>query len=195
MGLRKCALPGLSRRESFTLANERDLGLRNAMSKHMTKQMNALTPVDPEKLLFCNGVTSICEVYFPRQIKQVLACWFEKDVRFHDCRPRRWYPLFETNLSGISIGFWAESEVHLSASLYRLLVLTCSRVRTIFVHFDEVDQFSPAAADKYEEALLEIEQQGVKIRGLMLCNPHNPVRTSFVAPHLIPEVIWKSVNF
>lgn len=32
------------------------------MAKHMTKAMKAIEPVDPEDLVFANGVTSICDM-------------------------------------------------------------------------------------------------------------------------------------
>lgn len=32
------------------------------MAKHMTKSFNAIEPVDPEDLIFANGVTSLCEM-------------------------------------------------------------------------------------------------------------------------------------
>ena len=44
-----------------------------------------------------------------------------------------------------------------------------------FTDFGDVDQFSPEAASKYEEALLRAESQGIRVRALMLCNPHNPL--------------------
>ena len=38
-----------------------------------------------------------------------------------------------------------------------------------------MDQFSPEAVAKYEETLLQAQQQGIRIRALMLVNPHNPL--------------------
>ncbi len=41
---------------------------------------------------------------------------------------------------------------------------------------DGVDPFSIDTIDKYEQALLDYQQNtGKKVRGLMLCNPHNPL--------------------
>lgn len=48
-------------------------------------------------------------------------------------------------------------------------------MKSVFTSFGDVDQFQPEAAAKYEEALLEAEKNGTKIRALMLCNPHNPL--------------------
>jgi bifunctional pyridoxal-dependent enzyme with beta-cystathionase and maltose regulon repressor activities len=32
-----------------------------------------------------------------------------------------------------------------------------------------------AAVSHHEKALIEAEQSGTKVKGLMLCNPHNPL--------------------
>lgn len=45
----------------------------------------------------------------------------------------------------------------------------------VFVDFDGVDQFATEALEKYEEALKQAEQEGIPIRGLVLCHPHNPL--------------------
>ena len=45
----------------------------------------------------------------------------------------------------------------------------------IYADFDGVDQFSPKAAEKYEEAMLNAERNGTHVRAMMLCNPHNPL--------------------
>jgi 1-aminocyclopropane-1-carboxylate synthase len=38
-----------------------------------------------------------------------------------------------------------------------------------------MDQFSVDAVAKYEEALLQAQENGIKVRALLLCNPHNPL--------------------
>lgn len=45
----------------------------------------------------------------------------------------------------------------------------------MFVDFEGVDQFSPEAVVKYEKALMQATREGIHIRGLMLCHPHNPL--------------------
>ncbi|GMG17372.1 unnamed protein product [Aspergillus oryzae] len=46
----------------------------------------------------------------------------------------------------------------------------------VAVNFDGVDPFSIDIMEKYEQALLDYQQNtGKKVRGLMLCNPHNPL--------------------
>lgn len=41
-----------------------------------------------------------------------------------------------------------------------------------------VDHFSHAAVDKYAAAVRKAESQGIKVRALWLCNPHNPLGSS-----------------
>ena len=48
-------------------------------------------------------------------------------------------------------------------------------MQIVFTSFDGVDQFSPEAVPKYEEALNNAEKAGTKIRALLLCHPHNPL--------------------
>lgn len=58
-------------------------------------------------------------------------------------------------------------------------ILSRHRIQSIFVDFDGVDQFSPEAVAKYETALIEAEKKGIRIRALVLCNPHNPLGQSY----------------
>ncbi|KAH0349178.1 PLP-dependent transferase, partial [Aureobasidium melanogenum] len=48
-------------------------------------------------------------------------------------------------------------------------------LKCVFVSFGNVDQFSPAAIENYESTLLEARDQGISIKALLLCNPHNPL--------------------
>lgn len=48
-------------------------------------------------------------------------------------------------------------------------------MRCVFTSFGDVDQFSPAAVSKYEEALVAAESSGTRVRALLLCHPHNPL--------------------
>lgn len=52
---------------------------------------------------------------------------------------------------------------------------TKGQVNCIFTASEGIDQFSPAFVERYEQALLQAERQGTKIRALILCNPHNPL--------------------
>ena len=64
-------------------------------------------------------------------------------------------------------------------SLPLFQILTRHRVQSVFVDFDDVDQFSPAAVAKYEAALITALEKGIRIRALVLCNPHNPLGQSY----------------
>lgn len=48
-------------------------------------------------------------------------------------------------------------------------------VKVVGVAFGDVDPCGPECVSKYEEALEEAEREGVKVRALMLCHPHNPL--------------------
>jgi aspartate/methionine/tyrosine aminotransferase len=50
-----------------------------------------------------------------------------------------------------------------------------SRSKLIYASFGDTDQFSAEGAKKYEEALLQAQKDGIKIKALVLCNPHNPL--------------------
>lgn len=48
------------------------------------------------------------------------------------------------------------------------------RAKCVHVPFRDIDQFSTECIRKYEEALVKAQSEGIRIRGFMLCNPHNP---------------------
>ncbi|KAF2164625.1 hypothetical protein M409DRAFT_25022 [Zasmidium cellare ATCC 36951] len=53
---------------------------------------------------------------------------------------------------------------------------TRAGVRAVWVGFPErVDQFAPECVGVYEEALRKAQEEGVVVRALLLCNPHNPL--------------------
>lgn len=61
----------------------------------------------------------------------------------------------------------------------------------VSVNFDEVDPLSIDAVAKYEKALLEFQERtGKRVRGLMLCHPHNPLGRCY--PH---ETIIELMKF
>lgn len=48
-------------------------------------------------------------------------------------------------------------------------------VEIVYADTETEEAFTPSAVAKYEQALLEAEQRGIKIRAVLLVNPHNPV--------------------
>ncbi|KAL2853786.1 pyridoxal phosphate-dependent transferase [Aspergillus pseudoustus] len=48
-------------------------------------------------------------------------------------------------------------------------------VEVVYADTDANEAFSPACIEKYEQALADAEARGVKIRAVVLVNPHNPV--------------------
>lgn len=56
----------------------------------------------------------------------------------------------------------------------------------VYTYFDKsVDPMSAAAVPAYERALVEAERNGVKIRALMVVNPHNPLGRCYTKEALI----------
>jgi hypothetical protein len=45
----------------------------------------------------------------------------------------------------------------------------------VYAPFEGVDQFSIHAADRYELALQEAQRNGIKVKALIITNPHNPL--------------------
>ncbi|KAL1652106.1 hypothetical protein SLS58_000231 [Diplodia intermedia] len=50
-----------------------------------------------------------------------------------------------------------------------------SKVDLCHIPFHGTDQFLPSCIDNYEAALASATASGIKIRAVMLCNPHNPL--------------------
>lgn len=51
-------------------------------------------------------------------------------------------------------------------------------VEMVYVDTGALEGFTPACAKKYEEAIVAAEARGVKIRGLIIVNPHNSLGKS-----------------
>jgi aspartate/methionine/tyrosine aminotransferase len=58
-------------------------------------------------------------------------------------------------------------------------------VKTIFVAFQGADQFKVDAIPLYEQAIQDGLKQGVNIRALLICNPHNPLGRCYSKEALI----------
>ncbi|KAF3483073.1 1-aminocyclopropane-1-carboxylate synthase 11 [Arthroderma uncinatum] len=58
-------------------------------------------------------------------------------------------------------------------------------LKTIYADTEAVESFTPAVARKYEEALVAAEARGVKIRVLIIVNPHNPLGRCYPRETLI----------
>ncbi|KAJ8115989.1 hypothetical protein OPT61_g2491 [Boeremia exigua] len=50
-----------------------------------------------------------------------------------------------------------------------------TKCKLIYASFDSVDQFSVRAVECYERAFHEAQQNGIKVRALVITNPHNPL--------------------
>lgn len=62
--------------------------------------------------------------------------------------------------------------------------LTANRSKLVYASFNDTNQFSTEAVKKYEEALLQAQKDGIAIKALVLCNPHNPLGRCYPAETL-----------
>ena len=56
-------------------------------------------------------------------------------------------------------------------------------VEMVYANSDAEECFSPVVVERYEAALKEAEERGVRIRALLLVNPHNPVGKAYHIVH------------
>ncbi|EEP75352.1 predicted protein [Uncinocarpus reesii 1704] len=68
----------------------------------------------------------------------------------------------------------------------------CSRadVKTVYAEAEPLEAFKVGVAKKYEEALLREEKKGVRVRALIIVNPHNPLGRCYP-----PETIRELMSF
>lgn len=59
-------------------------------------------------------------------------------------------------------------------------LLTCTSCKLVYAPFDGKDQFTTAAVEHYERAVEEAGRNGIKVKALILSNPHNPLGTSSI---------------
>ena len=52
---------------------------------------------------------------------------------------------------------------------------TRAKVKLVEVSLKDYDPFSKESVVRYEEELQKAEKEGVKVRALVLCTPHNPL--------------------
>lgn len=64
-------------------------------------------------------------------------------------------------------------------------ISTRPNVNVVQVPFLDTDPIGPDCFSCYEDALLKSEKQGVKVKALMLCNPHNPLGRCYSRPTLL----------
>jgi 1-aminocyclopropane-1-carboxylate synthase len=58
--------------------------------------------------------------------------------------------------------------------------VTNNSVKSVYVPIGTLDNLTTmAGVASHEKALLESEKKGVKVKALVLCNPHNPLGKSY----------------
>ena len=60
-----------------------------------------------------------------------------------------------------------------------------TRVGCEYVSFGDVDQFEVGGVAKYEDAIIEAEKAGKRVRALILCHPHNPLGRCYTSDALV----------
>ncbi|KAI9729251.1 MAG: hypothetical protein M1834_007043 [Cirrosporium novae-zelandiae] len=91
--------------------------------------------------------------------------------------------LFASGVTGICqmLGFSIANEgdgILFSRPVYQAFrhdFSTLPKVVQVFTSFNGANQFDTHAVDAYEKALLNAQKQGITVRGMVLCNPHNPL--------------------
>ncbi|KAF4831762.1 putative aminotransferase aclI [Colletotrichum siamense] len=58
-------------------------------------------------------------------------------------------------------------------------------LRPVFVSFSGEDPLGPHSSEKYEQALLGALEQGIRVKALLLCNPHNPLEGACASRHIL----------
>lgn len=53
-------------------------------------------------------------------------------------------------------------------------------VEIVYADTETDEAFTPNAVAKYEQALVDAEKRGIKIRAVLIVNPNNPVGTYFL---------------
>ena len=70
-----------------------------------------------------------------------------------------------------------------------------SKVKLVEVSLKDYDPFSKEAVERYEEELLNSKKEGIKVRALVLCTPHNPLgqyaSSSLLTPRMVLEVDFR----
>lgn len=117
-----------------------------------------------------------------RHVMKALAGFFNN--YFHPVIKVEWENLMITNgvSSAIEHTAWAIANpgegILVGRPYYRAFTVDLGLrpgVKIVSVPFDQIDPCREGCVTKYEEALLASEREGVKIRAILLCHPHNPL--------------------
>ncbi|TDZ16069.1 putative aminotransferase aclI [Colletotrichum orbiculare MAFF 240422] len=148
------------------------------MHKELLQYVNTKLTVDGAALGYGDSFSG------SHRLKNVLATFLTR--HFRAARPIQAADLVVT--SGVSAAIEAcaftlgnvGDGVLLARPFYKAFPYNLSNragLRPVFVSFSGEDPFGPESAAKYEHALLEAREQGITVRALLLCNPHNPLGT------------------
>jgi len=60
------------------------------------------------------------------------------------------------------------------------MIFDTHRVKLVPVEFKDVDPFGEDAITTYKNAMIASDNEGTKIKAILLCNPHNPTGRCYV---------------
>ncbi|KAE8352285.1 pyridoxal phosphate-dependent transferase [Aspergillus coremiiformis] len=147
------------------------------MHDHLLSFINRKLDLPAKLLTYHDGPTGSV------RLKRAVSAFIDRN--FHPVQAVVPSQLFITNgvSSAIEHLSWAITEpgegILLGRPFYGTFIPDMSRrpgATVIPVDFDDCDPFTAEAVQKYEQALLSFQETtGRKVRGLALCNPHNPL--------------------
>lgn len=150
----------------------------NLMHDHLRDFLNSKPLVDPK----AQGLTYGDGPYGSKQVKAVIASFL--NTHLHSAIELKPEHIIVTNgvSSAIEHCAWSLASpgegILLGRPYYRAFLPDISMrtgAQVVPVSFGEIDPFHLDCVQKYEEALLRSNKQGVPVRALMLCHPHNPL--------------------
>jgi len=65
-------------------------------------------------------------------------------------------------------------------------------VEMVYADNDVEEGFTPGVVGGFERALKEAEERGIRIRGILIVNPHNPVGMFIL--HLVSQWLYMYMN-
>ena len=137
------------------------------MAGHINRLFKPFRHVEADRILFSNGVTTMCE-----------------ELGFTICDAGDAVMLSRPIYQAFKADFGTKAKYALILRFRSSAKLT-SRVQSVFVDFGDVDQFSLEAVAKYEDALQSAQSKGIRVRAIILCHPHNPLGRCYPVDTLI----------
>ncbi|TVY89872.1 putative aminotransferase [Lachnellula willkommii] len=141
------------------------LRLRKAMAAHINKHFSPFNPITAENVTFTAGVTGLNEMITLSLVDEGEGILLGRPI----------YGAFRGDMTTRTKYFPPRQVPPPVRNTSMKHQLTANRSKLVYASFGKTDQFSTEAVKKYEEALLQAQKDGITIKALVLCNPHNPL--------------------